>query len=389
MLHNLQQKAAKQQSDGPAARSSSRTRQAAASEPDDSAEDFSHLYAHTLPAHRRYLNNEGLGFGSVEQRQRQYNIHKLERAFDRVAEYRADKLFNRSQAEFERERRQRGRASEGKGGGVTEEEERVHEVAMVSMAQQRKARRRVEAARQVEEQIDAAMVEWASEASKLSAFGRPFTAAELMMGVNSSADILTQRMHRIMKDAGYVPEWLELEGSITERYDTAVRELTERWHSNREAHRLHSALHADAAPQPADHPRFLDYAGHFRPVQDSRPSELYGERWRLQAAEFTLEIKSINASVMRFNMMVPITSKQRVLYLSNNVIQHLQRFPPDLRRVEEEDTGPRQFSHGRVSGGRLTASLLAAIVAPIVGVLGSMGWLVFRHRRRLRAPARG
>ena len=161
--------------------------------PFDEPDQFDYTYDHVIPAHRRYLNFEGIGYGSQEQRQRQYNIHKLERAFDRVSQYRQDKLFNEAQSEPEREKQQ----------GHMTDEERVHAtMALVSAKQQRNARQKQNQAQRVEEMIDAAITDWKEEAPTLSAFGRPFTAEELMMGVNSGTDILTARMNKIMKNAG-------------------------------------------------------------------------------------------------------------------------------------------------------------------------------------------
>ena len=170
------------------------------SAPSDSFDPNAHLYyEHTVAQHRRYLNFEGVGYGSTSQRQRQYAIHKLERAFDRVSEYRANKLFDEAAAEHEKGRER---------GKVSEQEEKDYAVAQVAMKHQRQAKRKATETRKVEEMIDAAMQDWATEAPTLSAFGRPFNAEELMTGAGSSQDILTQRLNRILKNSGYVPEWV-------------------------------------------------------------------------------------------------------------------------------------------------------------------------------------
>ena len=67
-----------------------------------------------------------------------------------------------------------------------------------------------------------------------------------------------------MKQAGYVPEWVELETTIRERYDEAVKELTLRWNSSPDIHALFQSLHPDHPQPPADHPRYLSYGDHFR-----------------------------------------------------------------------------------------------------------------------------
>ena len=161
--------------------------------PFDEPDQFDYSYEHVHVANRRYLNNEGIGYGSQEQRQRQYNIHKLERAFDRVSQYRQDKLFNKAQSELEREKQQ---------GNMSDEERVRATMALVSAKQQRRARQKQTHAQNVEELMDAAITEWKDEAPTLSAYGRPFTTEELMMGVNSHTDILTARMNKIMKNAG-------------------------------------------------------------------------------------------------------------------------------------------------------------------------------------------
>ena len=185
-------KSRSERSSNPSSRSTG-TASSSFTSPFDEPDQFEYSYEHVIPAHRRYLNFEGIGYGSQEQRQRQYNIHKLERAFDRVSQYRQDRLFNKAQAELEREKRD---------GNMTDEE-RVHAtMALVSAKQQRKARQKQSHAQRVEEMMDAAIADWKEEAPTLSAHGRPFTAEELMMGVNSHSDILTARMNKIMKNAG-------------------------------------------------------------------------------------------------------------------------------------------------------------------------------------------
>ena len=174
--------------------SSSRTSSSSSfTSPFDEPDQFDYTYDHVIPAHRRYLNFEGIGYGSQEQRQRQYNIHKLERAFDRVSQYRQDKLFNKAQAQLEKDKQE---------GNMTDEERMQATMALVSAKQQRTARQKQTPAQRVEEMIDAAIADWKEEAPTLAAHGRPFTAEELMLGVNSSTDILTARMNKIMKNAG-------------------------------------------------------------------------------------------------------------------------------------------------------------------------------------------
>ena len=349
-------------------------RRKAPSAPTDSFDPNAHLYQeHAHVAQRRYLNFEGVGYGTQSQRQRAYAIHRLERAFDRVSEYRANRLFDAASDDFDRER-QRGKPA-------SKEEEQAHAVAQVAMKHQRQAKRKASEVRKVEEMIDAAMVDWATEAPTLSAFGRPFTPSELMMGA-SSQDILTQRMNRIMKNAGYVPEWLELETTIRERYDEAVRDLTTRWNTSREVHALFMRIHPDAAPRPPDRPRYIDYADHFRRVTAlSSPRELYGERWVLHSGDFLAEIKSINASVGRFNLIVPITSKQRVLYQALNVLEHVQQYAPDLHQASDERQS--QFTYGGVAAGgaKLTPGLVLGLTLPVVGIIGSTMYLVARQKR--------
>ena len=173
-----------------------RTSGTSPSSPSDSFDPNAHLHQeHTIAAHRRYLNFEGVGYGSQEQRQAQYRIHKLERAFDRVSEYRANKLMDEASEEFVKERKK---------GGMSAEEEEEHAMAQMAIRHQRQAKRKASEPRRVEEMIDAALVDWAAEAPTLSAFGRPFTPQELMMGA-STQDILTQRLNRVMKNVSRSP----------------------------------------------------------------------------------------------------------------------------------------------------------------------------------------
>ena len=179
----------------------------------------------------------------------------------------------------------------------------------------------------------------------------------------------------------YVPEWVDLENTIVERYDEAVRLITIRWNTSREALDRYN-LHHPSAPIPPDtHPVYLGYFDHFKPTNPAYPSHIYGERWASFVADFNAEIKSINGTITRFNFICPVSNKQRVLYLPQNVIAHVQLYRPTMEGVVEGMDGSG-FTYGRVKGGSVSRVVVAALTVPILGVLSWMGWMVRRHRVR-------
>ena len=182
------------------------------------------------------------------------------------------------------------------------------------------------------------------------------------------------------------PEWVELEETIRERYEEAVRVLTIRWNTSREAHSLYERHHPDAPLPPDDHPEHIEYFDHFRPATVTNPSHLYGARWQTTVDDFAAEVKSVNASVIRFNFLCPVSSKQRVLYLPQNVVQHVQLYRPTMHGVVEGADGSG-FSYGRVQGGGVSRAVVAALTVPLLGVVSWMGWLIRRHRTREQARA--
>ena len=184
----------------------------------------------------------------------------------------------------------------------------------------------------------------------------------------------------------YVPEWVDLETSIRERYEEAVRSITVRWNTSREAHGLYALHHPNASSPPDSHPTYLGYFDHFKPSPPTHPSHMYGQRWQSSVDDFTAEVKSINAAVTRFNFLCPVSNKQRVLYLPQNVVAHVQLYQPTMHGVVEGADGSG-FSHGRVKGGSVSRAVVAALTVPLLGVMSWMGWLVRRHRMRERTRA--
>ena len=185
----------------------------------------------------------------------------------------------------------------------------------------------------------------------------------------------------------YVPEWVDLETTIRERYEEAVRTLTVRWNTSREAHGLYSLHHPDAPFPPESHPTYIGYFDHFRPSPPRHPSHLYGQRWQSTVDDFTAEVKSINAAVTRFNFLCPVSNKQRVLYLPQNVVAHVQLYRPTMHGVVDGAANGSDFSYGRVKGGSVSRAVVAALTVPLLGVLSWMGWMVRRQRTRERVRA--
>ena len=171
---------------------------------------------------------------------------------------------------------------------------------------------------------------------------------------------------------------------IKERYDEAVRDLTMKWNSSREAHQLFTQLHPQHPPPPDDHPPHLDYADHFRPMPVTISPHVYGEKWATAVGDFQADMKALNARVVRFNLTVPITSKQRVLYFATNCIEHVQKYAPDLKLAGDETRS--QFSYGTMGGqAKVSKGMMLGLGLPVVGTMGLGVWLVARHKK-LQSP---
>ncbi|KAM6968080.1 dnaJ homolog subfamily C member 28 [Aplochiton taeniatus] len=140
------------------------------------------------PQHRHYLSYEGLGAGTLSQRERQYRQFRVDRAVEQVLDYR--------QREFER-----AAASEG---------------AMVERDMRQRSRKiKITQAveRLVEDLIQESMAR--GDFQNLSGAGKPLNKFEH----NPYSDPMTHNLNRILIDNGYQPPWI-----ITQR---EIRETTE------------------------------------------------------------------------------------------------------------------------------------------------------------------
>ena len=168
--------------------------------------------------------------------------------------------------------------------------------------------------------------------------------------------------------------------AIKEGYDEAVRVLSLKWNSSREVHELFTQLHPQHPAPPDDHPLHLDYAGHFQPTPVTFSPHVYGDKWAGAVGDFMAEVKAINVRVVRFNLIVPIANKQRVLYSASNCVEHVQKYAPDLKLVGDDRVS--QFSYGGVAGQvKVSKGMMLFLGLPVVGTMSFGVWLAARHKQ--------
>jgi len=149
-------------------------------------------YQHTAPQHRRYLNNEGYGFGSQFNRQKQYQQVKVVRASEAVSEHRISKL------------------------GANENE---HAMVTKDKAAARRAKMSKMIDRVVDDLIRESMQK--GEFDSLRGAGRPLDYSDH----NPMVDETTHKINKILVNNGFKPEWISLGKEIRDDIKASRRKL--------------------------------------------------------------------------------------------------------------------------------------------------------------------
>lgn len=148
---------------------------------------------HTVPQHRRYLSNEGVGYGSPSQRQKQYQQHRVNKAVENVYDYRTKKLSSQFENSLF--------------------------VKDASLSRQYKTRQAIE--RLVEDLIQESMAK--GEFENLPGSGKPLK----YVPENPYVDSMTHKLNQILINNGFTPEWIILEQEI-KKEKIELRTLLER-----------------------------------------------------------------------------------------------------------------------------------------------------------------
>lgn len=136
-------------------------------------------------AHRHYLSYEGVGSGTPFQRENQYQQFRIDRATEKVLNYR---------------QREHERAAAAKGELVERDiRQRSHKIKITQAVE-----------RLVEDLIQESMAR--GDFSNLSGAGKPLTKFE----DNPYADPMTHNLNRILIDNGYQPPWVVTQRDIRE-----------------------------------------------------------------------------------------------------------------------------------------------------------------------------
>lgn len=139
----------------------------------------------TSVAHRHYLNYEGVGSGTPFQRERQYRQIRVDRATEKVLDYR---------------QREHERAAAAEGALVERDmRQRSHKIKITQAVE-----------RLVEDLIQESMAR--GDFRNLSGAGKPLKKFEH----NPYADPMTHNLNRILIDNGYQPPWVVTQRDIRE-----------------------------------------------------------------------------------------------------------------------------------------------------------------------------
>jgi len=147
-------------------------------------------FQHTAPQHRRYLTNEGIGFGTQYNRQKQYHQVRVARANDAVFEHRVNKFG-------------------------------ADETAMVT--KDKAAARRAKMSKMIDRVVDDLIREsmQKGEFDNLKGAGRPLDYS----AHNPMVDTTTHNLNKIMVNNGFKPEWIMLGKEIREEIQAARGKL--------------------------------------------------------------------------------------------------------------------------------------------------------------------
>ncbi|XP_046995794.1 dnaJ homolog subfamily C member 28 isoform X1 [Schistocerca americana] len=134
---------------------------------------------HTAPQHRQYLSYYGIGSGTPQQRQKQYQKYRAMTAIENVYNHRISKLT-------------------------------INESTLVTKDKQaaKKIKVRSEMERLVEDLIQESIAR--GDFDNLSGSGKPLPH----QNTNPYVDFVTHKMNQVMIDNGYVPEWITLQKEI-------------------------------------------------------------------------------------------------------------------------------------------------------------------------------
>ena len=116
---------------------------------------------------------------------------------------------------------------------------------------------------------------------------------------------------KVLKDAGYAPEWIELDKAIRGKADRARATLLRHWEwRETRLHELAAQAASDSWSQ-AERARIL-------------------ERWQQAVSAFCLEIDAINKEIAELNLRVPSSRFQRSKLDALREVERIAEAPSDV-----------------------------------------------------------
>ena len=150
---------------------------------------------HKVPQHRQYLDNEGIGYGTPTERQKQYQKYRLMRATNRVSDYELNKI--KSSEELSEEKA----------------------VSLKDANLQREMKIKQGFDRLVEDLIQESIAK--GDFNNLPGYGKPLKNKPEYPYLDS----ITFKLNEILINNGFVPEWVLLEKEIREEKNSIRNQL--------------------------------------------------------------------------------------------------------------------------------------------------------------------
>ncbi|KAJ8314269.1 hypothetical protein KUTeg_008830 [Tegillarca granosa] len=255
---------------------------------DQEDDDIDFNIKHTAPQHRQYLSYEGVGMGTPNQRQKQYQQMKVMRATERVHDHRMKKV-----------------ALDKESAMVVREKEKIRKMKVSNVID-----------RLVEDLIQESMHK--GDFDNLPGKGRPLDYTER----NPLVDTMTHNINKILINNGYAPEWITLEKDIR----TGVRSVREKL-----------AIERNRLGDPP-----------LSSIEQKRWNH-HSEKFRMSLSDINKQINKFNLIVPLFQkQMLPYNLDRECSRIFENYQKYL---PPDLdERDKQFEDSPIMYEYYKQSG---------------------------------------
>jgi len=256
---------------------------------------------HTAPQHRQYLSNEGLGAGTPGQRQRQYQKYRAMRAAENVYEHRVGKLTAQYETRLVAEDQKSNKNSSGTG-----------------KTKKRPVTTKNAIERLVEDLISESMAR--GEFDNLKGSGKPLPERVVY---NPYQDFTTHKMNEILVEGGFAPEWITLQRDIKLAQQTLRQDMAKKCRAI-----VVRCRQRDVITRGSDDVTVFDW---------QKEAEREWKKFSDEVLFNDDEVKRLNKSIDKFNLMVPMLNGQMFHF---NVVRESKRiFQSVLTDLDQQNIG--------------------------------------------------